>query len=417
MARVLALLLVAFGVWRVLAWKHDALAPVRVDAPIRDAFARLTAMDVAAMHLPLASTPDAVERDWLVALRRAGTTVTWSDAGLAPPAAISLTRMADPAGGIAVAVASSGEGTISITDTLGLVDSVSAGALGARITAPSVQGSVTARQGSAAIARGQPPVPRVLRPLLVTGSAGWETKFIIAALEERGWAVHSRIRVSPTATVTQGRQARLDTASYSAAIVLDSAGAPPSAALVSYVRQGGGLVLAGNAARASALAAIAPARYGTPVAGSLLRSASATGREGLPMLPLADLRVDAVALDERDGRTIAAARREGAGRVALVGETESWRWRMARGAHGPAEHRRWWAGIVSSVAHAPLAAIPVSDPESAPYAALVDALGGSVQAPATTPGLPSPALPPWLGASILGLLLFEWASRRLRGER
>jgi hypothetical protein len=378
----------------------------------------LSAGLVAGVHLPLRRTPDVVERDWLVALRRAGTPVTWNDVGLAPATALSVTSIADPVGGVAIALASRGQGTLSVADTLGLIDSVMIGSLGARILAPSVQGAVTVRGDSAAvIARaGQRPV-RQLRPVLVIGSAGWEAKFVIAALEERGWIVHGHVRVSPTAVVAQGPRARIDTATYSAVIVLDSATAPAASTLIAYLRNGGGLVLAGNAGRVPALAAIAPARLAPLTSGSLLQSASATGRDGLPMHPLIALRPDAVPIDRRDDQLVVAARREGAGRIVVVGEIESWRWRMSGGAEAPAEHRLWWSRVVSGVAWAPLSSVPPADPEAAPIAALFDALGDPVAELPSPPRPLTPALPAWLCVSILGLLLFGWASRRLRGER
>ena len=135
------------------------------------------------------------------------------------------------------------------------------------------------------------------------------------------------------------------------------------------------------------------------------------------MTPLTALRADAVTIDRRSGNAVAAVRREGAGRVAIVGETESWRWRMAGGPDAPAEHRRWWAGIVSAVAYAPAMATPRADPEGAPYASLVHALGPASREATTIPPSTGSMLPAWLGAIILGLLLLEWASRRLRGER
>ena len=416
-ARAAALALVVLAIWRVVLAQRAPAEPVRIDALTRDELRTLTTHPVRALYLALDRMPDVVERDWLVALRRAGSLVAWSNAGMPAPTAIALTAIADPTEPIAIAVATTGTDAVTIADTLGVIDSVVPRAFGARVVTPSVQGSVTVRRSGATAARAHSPTARRVRPLLVTGSAGWETKFIIAALEERGWTVHSRIRVSPTAEVTRGPRTRIDTATYSAVIVTDSAGAGAAATLVAYARQGGGIVLAGDAARVPGLAGVAPARPGAPVPGSLLRAASSDGRAGLPMVPLANLRGDAVVLDEREGRPVAAARREGAGRVLMIGETETWRWRMAGGADGPAEHRRWWAGVVASVAYAPAADTARAHPEAAPYAALVDALGEPVTLASTLPASPPATPPAWLGASILGLLLLEWALRRLRGER
>jgi len=64
-----------------------------------------------------------------------------------------------------------------------------------------------------------------------------------------------------------------------------------------------------------------------------------------------------------------------------------------------------------------VASIPPVDPESAPYAALVEALGEPTGEVAGGAQQPPAGLPMWMGAAILLLLLSEWLSRRLRGER
>jgi len=417
LARAAALALIAFAVWRALSWLDPASTRLRVEAPNRDVLRALSTAAVPAVHLPLGRTPDVIERDWLTALRRAGTIVTWNDAGLAPAAAVSIAEVADPVGGSIVTVATSGTGMVIVSDSLGVIDSTRLGPLGARVTAPSLLGAVTVVRNGTTIARALQPARPELRPLLVIGSAGWETKFVIAALEERGWDVRSRVRVSPTAEVTHGSPVRIDTGSVAAVIVLDSASAASASGLLAYVRAGGGMILAGSAGRVGAFAAVAPARLAPMIAGSLLRRASSAGRDGLPLYPLVALRDDAVSIDQRDGHVVVAARREGAGRILSVGEVESWRWRMAGGADAPAQHRAWWSRIVSGAAYAPVASIPPLGPEGAPYAALVDALGEPTGDVAGGSQSPTAALPMWMGAAILLLLLSEWVSRRLRGER
>ena len=80
-----------------------------------------------------------------------------------------------------------------------------------------------------------------LKPVLVLGAAGWESKFTIAALEERGWRVASRVRVAPNVDVTQGPLGAIDTARYSAVIALDSTAASSATAIARYAREGGGV--------------------------------------------------------------------------------------------------------------------------------------------------------------------------------
>ena len=416
-ARTLAIALIVAAVWKAFAQRGSEAEAVRVEGELRESLPRLSRSNASAVHLPLDRIPDVVERHWLIAVRRAGTSIRWSDAGVGPATAISIARAADPAGLVTVSIASADSGTVILRDSLGLLDSIAIAPPGSRVTVPAVQGTVRVDAAGGHRATARAPSERMLRPVLVVGSAGWESKFVAAALEERGWTVHSRIRVSPTATVSHGESIPLDTANHAAVILLDSIAATSTSGLLRYVRMGGGVILAAGAGRGSALATVAPAREHQPVAGSLLRSVSASAREGLPFLALTSLREDAVALDRRGGQVVVAVRREGAGRVATVGETESWRWRMTGGADAPAAHRRFWSSIVASVAYAPGPATPPVDPEAAPYAALVDALGE----PTTTSAIASTQEKPlrswWMGGAILALLLAEWVSRRIRGER
>src|ERR1019366_3377028 len=78
-----------------------------------------------------------------------------------------------------------------------------------------------------------------LHPVLVVGRAGWEAKFAVAALEERGWTVEARLFVAPGADVTQGSRGAIDTSRYAAIVALDTTlGAV--AASVAWVGRGGG---------------------------------------------------------------------------------------------------------------------------------------------------------------------------------
>ena len=415
--RALAVALLALAAWRALAFHPRASGAVRVEGALEASLPALSRFSPAELQLPLAVLPSVRERDWLTALRRAGTPITWTNAGMPPATGLSVTRAADPAGAVTITIATGDSMSVQLRDTLGLIDSIRASPPGARLTVFAVQSGVRATHARGGMASALPPPGRRLRPVLVVGSAGWESKFVIAALEERGWTVHSRVRVSPTATVTHGPALPLDTASYAAVVLLDSTTAVAAGALMGYVRNGGGLLLAGAAAGMPSVAPVAPARVGTPITGSLLRSASSSDRQGLPILPLVSLRNDAVEIDRRDGHIVAAARREGAGRVISVGETESWRWRMSGGADAPAEHRAFWSSLVASAAYAPASSAAPVDPEAAPYAALIDALGEPTPLPAAPSSARRAVLPWWLGVSILSLLLAEWVSRRVRGER
>jgi hypothetical protein len=198
------------------------------------------------------------------------------------------------------------------------------------------------------------------------------------------------------------------------------------AAALRFAARGGGVVIAGTAARIPALASLLAARTGARVRPSLFEGAgapkSAASGGFWPLAPLAG----AIPL-ERVGGTVTVAARAAAsapegrgGRVIQLGYDESWRWRLEGGDDAPLAHRRWWSRVVSGVAHAPLVALagaPASSP--APLAELHEALGApSPEGPdeRTLRGRARPD-PRVLFGAILLLLLAEWGSRRLRGER
>ncbi|HEX4932461.1 MAG TPA: hypothetical protein VFV33_04725, partial [Gemmatimonadaceae bacterium] len=249
--------------------------------------------------------------------------------------------------------------------------------------------------------------------------AGWEGKFVAAALEEAGWRVEGRFRVAPTAAVRQGRGLPIDTAHYAAVIALDASVAPDGAAIARFVRSGGGAIVAYPAASVATLAALLPARPGAAVAARLGAFASEAPRRALGGVALTAVAPDAVVLDRTGGEARVVAARVEAGRVVLLGYDATWRWRMAGDDDAPAAHRAWWSSLLSSVAHAPLVQLTESPPvDESPYAALVEALGPPTGAPAIASAadasLPRDAL---LFAIFLLALLAEWGGRRLRGAR
>jgi hypothetical protein len=262
--------------------------------------------------------------------------------------------------------------------------------------------------------------------VVVAGRAGWEGKFVVAALEERGWKVVGRWSIAPGVDVSQGA-ITLDTSLVSAVVALDTSAARLGGALERFVRSGGGLVLAGSSARAPALVSLAPAAAAERINPRATRT-DTLDRGSAGFYALSSLRAGATPLERRQDRIAVAAQRVGAGRVIQVGFDESWRWRMAGGAGSEAAHREWWSRIVGAVVYA-----PPSHPEpfvaallegrlregsalSAPLATLIDRLGpGRTAAPANFERwTPDSRV---LLALMLTLLLIEWISRRLRGAR
>jgi hypothetical protein len=177
-----------------------------------------------------------------------GTAITWENRGISP-VMLEGESLQDPAGGGMVRLTGE-QHRIAVFDSLGLIDSVVPGALGATVRIPAVAGPVAARIGGTTATAILPPVSGS-RSVVVLGMAGWELKFTIQALEERGWKVESRIGLAPRLSTGQGRPFPLDTARHLAVVALDSSAAAYAGEIVRFVRSGGGVILG---------AAVSPAR-------------------------------------------------------------------------------------------------------------------------------------------------------------
>lgn len=369
------------------------------------------------VHASLGAAPSDTVRDWIRALRAAGVTATY-DADVAP-VAVAAAPLADPAGGWRVLAAA--ERAVTVADAAGTIDSLPVEGAGASVLARSLQGPVRVAAGGTVARATVPPSP-TLRPVVVLGRAGWESKFAIAALEERGWTVRARLAVAPGVVVEQGGAVALDTARTSAVVALDTTAAPFAAAIARFVREGGGAVLTAEALAIPALRALAPARAGAALPPEPARLASDDPRAALALQPLVSLAAAAVPLEMRDGRVAAAAHRVGAGRVVLAGYADTWRWRMAGPEGAPEQHRRWWAGLLAAAAYAPVpvdSAVAVASLDAAPAASLIAALGPPADEAPARAAAAGPRTPPpwWLFALVAVALLGEWASRRARGRR
>ena len=431
-----ALRAVAITALALAAWQRVHPAPPRPPSAARAdtrglpaALVRWTATATPAAHVALDTLPDAITRAWLAALSAAGTRVTW-DAAHAPALAAAAEAVADPAGGMRVdavlppdVLAATGSG-LSVADTLGPLDSARVtGGGGATFRLADAAPGLRVRAAGATARIVSPRPIRHLGAAIVIARAGWEGKFTAAALEERGWTVRTRFAVDPDVVLGGAAIPTLDTSAVAVVVALDSSAAPLAPAIARYVRSGGGLVLAGEAALVPSLAALAPAT-------AALSSVDDTAGT---LRPLDRPRADAVPLAWRavgGVRTlVAAARRVGAGRVVQIADEATWRRRLRPDDAAPAAHRAWWAQVLAAAAYTgaprpdttsrPSALSPPSaDP--APLAATVAALGpptptGTTAPPThrpTGPAIPDAVLVP----TALGALLAEVASRRLRGR-
>jgi len=368
------------------------------------------------IYVQLDSAPTPVERSWLGALAGAGSSVMWS--GELAPMMIDAQPVASPAGGTNVLVAAPGGSSVVVSDDVGPIDTVRAQSVGAMLALSSEPDLLTAR-AKGSIASTGPRNSVVLHKVLVIGDAGWESKFVVAALEEEGWRVDAFIRLAPGVDVTQGSAAPIDTSRYSAVIALDGAASPYANRILEFVRTGGGVVLAPQAA---ALDAIAPLRAGAAGrATSESRASQASGSLSLATLalaPITSLKSDAVPVEKRAGVTAIAARRINAGRVLQFGYEDTWRWRMSGGEGAVRDHGIWWTSLVSSVAYAQRVprTIAKASTDAAPTIGLVAAIGPATSASGLLNLLGKRSgWMVWLIVLLALGLVGEVASRRLRG--
>jgi hypothetical protein len=362
------------------------------------------------VHVQVDSMPDDATLAWLAALRRAGTPVTWG--GDVPPMAFEAFRSSAPRAD--VVVFATGGDSVILGDALGVLDTLGEGA---SVRLASAEGDLTLRARTAVGRAAIPPRIEETKAVYVAGPAGWEAKFVIAALEEAGWAVDARLSVAPGKDVVQGRGGALDTARHAAAILLDSSAAERARGVEGFVRSGGGVVLAGSASRSRRVTPLIAWRAGNREVAALGTLAGDTAWRGLSRVPMTLVAGgEAVTMERRESGATMLARRHYAGRVAAVGYDETWRWRMAGGANSVAEHRAWWSRIVAGVAARPSSADAVMG--AAPLARLHDVLGPpSVSVGGIKRHFPRELLANLVGALALAALLAEWMLRRARGAR
>jgi hypothetical protein len=368
------------------------------------------------IHLELDSLPSRIERAWLRALAGAGSAVMWS--GDVAPVMIDAQPVASPSGGTKVLVASRTGSAVVVSDDVGPIDTLRVENAGATIKLTFTPDHLAARVPGVVAST----VPRdsvALRRVLVIGNAGWESKFVIAALEEEGWKVDAALRVAPGIDVTQGSVAVIDTSRYSAVIALDASASPHASRIVEFARMGGGVVLSPQAALLGGMASLRAGTVGRiPSEVRPIQPDKSTGLSLLALSPITLLRSDAFPLEKRAGIVAIATRRSGAGRVLQMGYEDTWKWRMSGNADAVRDHRLWWTGLVGSVAFAPSIqrAGDATWMDEAPTAALVGAIGTST---------PTAALPilsgnsgdwiVWLFLLLILSLVAEIGSRRLRG--
>ena len=356
--------------------------------------------------------PDARQRDWLLAIRRTGTRLSWSagdttagalviEPGPLPDALARLTLLGSP------------QRRVLVADGIGRIDSVRLGQYGVASMRMQPFGALRVSLGGATAVSGVRD-SAVVKPVLLIGTAGWEAKFIAAALEEDGWSVSTRMQVAPGSIVRQGPPLPIDTGSYSVVVVIDSVSPLDPERIVRFVNEGGGLVVAGPGARHPGFRSLVP-RQVELTAGALGGLLGPNPLLGLNRRAFA-VRDNGVVFHRQNAvYSIYSAMRVGSGRVVVSGFDDTWRMRMVPpNENAPRQHREFWSTMIGSAA---LVRYVTHDKpvDEAPFAATVAALG----LPVVSDHVPSSDSPfPWnpVLAAVAGVaLLAEWLSRRLRG--
>ncbi|MEP7346392.1 MAG: hypothetical protein ABI877_14070 [Gemmatimonadaceae bacterium] len=403
-----------------LALTPPVVAPVThvTTAELASSLARATQARTPGIRLDATRVLAPDERDWLRALDRAGSPVTWDASPVLPPLAMQGEPVVAPGGRYAVSLIAPADAPVAVRDEVGLVDSLRIGKGGVLTLETSAEGML--RASTPAGTAGIPSLDSaVVRAVLVVGPASWESKFVAAALEEAGWPVVTRLSVAPNVYVEGGQAAPLDTSRFAAVVMLDSL-ALRVGDVTRYLRSGGGVVLTFGAASQSGLASLAGAVPADHLRGELGALSSPDPRRGLSAIAFRVRDARSTVLERRGTSAVAVARRVGAGRVLALGTDETWRWRM-QGPEGSVEaHRAWWTSAVSRVAYAPVpndVLSPGRGLDATPLAAMHAALGPPSAAPVLTKPLSASIVDPLLLALALLSLLAEWTSRRLRGAK
>ena len=423
-----ALVSIALLLWHFLTPDRARSDVVRVSSGggLDASIAALVTAPSNSVTVQLLVAPHARSRATLRALRASGHTVTLSADSAPAPLAVSIEEEWHALGGVRIQTVSSGSVSAKLADAAGHMDSLTLTATGAEIRPGPVQGALhvstlAARASASPLTARAPDVARVL----VVGAATWESRFLIAALEEGGWPVDAAVSLSPKVTITQGALRTPSRERHSIVVVLPGAPASAVAALPDFVRRGGGLVIVGAAARSGGLATLRAGTAGAATEGEVGAEASADARRGLELTPIAALASDAVVLERQHGKVAIAARRVGAGRVVQVGYENSWLWRMAGNDAAPAAHRRWWSTILSGVVPqtAPIRRTQLNPGhdtlDAAPIAALARDLGLPAIRPAKVATVSQSFMasldPRWLLSLAVLSLVMSWTMRRWRG--
>lgn len=417
--RAVSVAIIAFMLWQSLDHGRSDSIVNGTTTNLRDGLRTWTRKGIAPdrISVHLDSVPTPTERDWLAALRASGSNVSWT--GSLPAVGLDVQPIAAPSGGYRMLVSAPAASSVVISDEIGPIDTVRAENGGASVSVQSASGVVTATSGGTT-ARATLPDTLRIRRVLVIGDADWESKFVIAALEEDGWKVDAQTHLAPGVSVTQGSITPIDTTRYSAVIALDNSASAYASDIIRFASMGGGVIIC---AAASGVDGLSPLRAGSPgrvdAPSAISSEPGSVTLQSLSVVPVAAMKSDALPLERRGGSIAVAARRFGSGRVVQSGYLDTWRWRMSGGENSVAEHRKWWTSAVAGVAYAPVVTTTVSPAtDNAPVARLIESLGKPTSAAKAPLASTAASISlTWLFAILSLSLLAEWVSRRTRGVR
>lgn len=423
--RGISLLTLIFLIWQAFHLLSERSSARAEGETVRETLVRWSTQETPQdVHVVLDSVPSPDLRDWLASFPATGTDMSWEGASL-KPSAVAIEPIADPKGAARIWVAAPAGGTVIVSDSLGIIDSVQVEEGGAVINAHNVDGTIQASlDGTVATTTLRDSLK--VKPVLILGIASWEGKFIMASLEEHGWKVDGRFQITPRGNgiVTQGpAEPRIDTANYAAVVVLDSSTTKYASALSNFVRnQGGGLIVTGYASPLAAFSALVPANASLPsiLSDDIIEMDSGVPRSALKFAKLTQVKQNAIAIESnKDDEVMVAGWVLGNGRVLQVGYLDTWQWRLGGEEDDPvAPYRLWWSRMISSIAYAPRYDVPVEhEIEPTPMASLVSILGSpESKAELKASIMDDPRLLPFLFGLLMTCLFLEWASRRLRGR-
>jgi hypothetical protein len=428
MLQLLGLVSIALLLWQAITPIRTEQHRVRVSTESSPSVLASSLVHIRAdtVRVAVDAVPTASTRAVVRAARASGQPVALESQVPLRGLAVSVDDRWRTVGGSRVTIATTQSVTATVQDAAGGIDSLIVAPTGARRESGPVEGAlrVIAPDARAAVPTLRAAASAAER-VLVVGDATWESRFLVASLEEAGWLVDASLTLSPRATVTQGTARTLQAMRHAIVVVLPGAPTSVVGALPAFVRNGGGAVIVGDAARAPGVRSLLAGTPGSEMRGEVGAEQSVEPRHALDLVPIATLQRGSVAIEARDGAVAVAGRRVGAGRVVQVGYNNSWLWRMAGDDDAPRAHRRWWSTLLAGV-------MPQRVPPRVTVAAERDTLDAApVAALARDVGLPrivparadATSATPWIAQRdprmLLALALCgltgAWALRRWRG--